>query len=86
MIDSGQVKPSKKGKKNKPSQDPVVTGPVLDSSIPDSSAPQSPPEPASNIPKPTSNAPAEDIIHNSDDPEVPSPDKTVDPGVEIVKS
>lgn len=81
-----QVKPSKRAKKNKPSQDPVVTELVLDSSVPDSSTHQPPPEPASDIPEPASDPPAEDVIHNSDDPEIPSPGKTADPEVEIVKS
>ena len=81
-----QVKPSKRAKKNKPSQDPVVTEPVLDSSVPDSSAHQPSPEPASDISEPSSDPPAEDVIHNSDDLEIPSPTKTADPEVEIVKS
>ena len=86
MIDSLQVKTSKRAKKNKPSQDPVVTEPVLDSSVPDSSTHQPPPEPASDIPVPTSDPPAEDVIHNSDDPETPIPAKTTYPEAEIVKS
>ena len=81
-----QVKPSKRAKKNKPSQDPVVTEPVLDSSVPDSSAHQPPLEPASDIPQPTSDPPAEDVVHDSDKPEIPSPVKTNEPEVEIVKS
>ena len=64
----------------------MVTKPALDSIIPDSSTHQPPPEPASDIPVPTSDPPAEDIIHNSDDPEIPSPVQTTDPEVEIVKS
>ena len=64
----------------------MVTDPVLDSSVPDSSAHQPSPEPAFDIPEPTSDPPTEDAIHKSDDPEVPSPAKTVDPEVEIVKS
>ena len=80
------MKPSKRPKKNKPSQDSVVAEPVLGSSAPDSSTHQPPPEPASDIPVPTSDPPAEDVIHNSNDPETPSPVKTTDPEVEIVKS
>ena len=81
-----QVKPSKRAKKNKPSQEPVVAEPELGTTAPDSSTYQPPPEPASDIPVPTSDPPAEDIIHNSDDPETPSPAKMTDPEVEIVKS
>ena len=81
-----QVKPSKKAKKNKLSQAPVMTEPALDMSAPDSSTHQPPPEPASDIPEPTFDPAAEDVIHNSDDPEVPSSAKMADPEVEIVKS
>ena len=79
------MKPSKKARKNKPSQDPVVTKPALDSSAPASSTHQPPPEPACDIPVPTSDPPAENVIHNSDNPEIPSPVKTTGPEVEIVK-
>ena len=81
-----QVKPSKKAKKNKPSQAPVVTEPALDMSAPDSSTHQPRPEPTSNIPVPTSDPPAEDTLNSSDNPEAPSPVKTNDPEVEILRS
>ena len=64
----------------------MVTEPAIDSSVPDSSTHQPPPEPASDIPVPTSDPPAEDVIHNSDNPEIPSPVKTTDPEVEFLKS
>ena len=80
------MKPSKRARKNKLSQDPVVTEPTLDLSAPDSSTHQPPPEPASDIPMPTSDPPGEDDIHNSDNPEAPSPAKTTDPEVEYLKS
>ena len=80
------MKPSKKARKNKPSQDPVVIKPTLDSSAPASSTHQPPPEPASDIPVPTSDPPAEDVIHNSDNPEVPSQSKTTDPEIVYLKS
>ena len=80
------MKPSKRARKNKPSQDPVVTEPALDLSAPDSSTHQPLPEPAFDIPVPTSDPPAEDVIHNSDNPEAPSPVKTTDPEVEFLKS
>ena len=86
MIDSGQVKPSKKAKKNKPSQDPVVTEPAIGSSAPDSSTHQPPLELALDIPVLTSDPPTEDVVHNSDNPEIHSPVKRNDPEVEIVKS
>ena len=81
-----QVNPSKRAKKNKPSQAPVVTELVLDMSAPDSSSHQPPPEPASDISVPTSVPPAEETLNSSDDPEAPSPVKTNDPEVEVLKS
>ena len=80
------MKPSKKARKNKSSQDPVVTKPALDSSAPASSTHQPLPEPASDILVPTSDPPAEDVIHNSDNPEVPSPAKMTDPEVVYLKN
>jgi len=68
LIDSLQVKPSKSAKKNKQSRDPVVTEPAINSSVPDSSTHQPPPEPAFDIPVSTSDLPAEDIVHDSDNP------------------
>ena len=81
-----QVKPSKRAKKNKPSQDPIVTEPVINASAPDSSTHQPPPEPASDILVPTSDPPAEDTLNSYDNPETPSPVKTNEPEVEIVRS
>ena len=80
------MKPSKKARKNKSSQDPVVTKPALDSSAPASSTHQPLPGPASDILVPTSDPPAEDVIHNSDNPEVPSPAKMTDPEVVYLKN
>ena len=80
-----QVKPSKRAKKNKPSQDLIMTEPGINASALDSSAHQPPPDPASDIPVPTSDPPAADTLYTSD-PETPSPVKTNEPEVEIVKS
>ena len=80
-----QVKPSKRAKKNKTSQDPIVTEPEINASAPDSSAHQPPPDPASDIPVPTSDPPAEDTL-NTNDPETPNLVKTNEPEVEIVRS
>ena len=55
-------------------------------SAPDSSTHQSPPKPASDIPVPTSDPPAEDATNSSDNPEAPSPVKTTDLEVEFLKS
>ena len=81
-----QVKPSKRAKKSKPSQDPVATEPELGTAALDSSTHQPPPEPAYDIPAPTSDPPAEDTLNSSDNPEAPSPANTIDPEVEILKT
>ena len=80
------MKPGKRAKKSKPSQDPVVTEPELGTATPDSSTHQPPPETAYNIPAPPSDPPAEDTLNSSNNPEVPSPAKTIDPEVEILKT
>ena len=80
-----QVKPSKRAKKNKPSEEPVVAEPVINASAPDSATHQPPPDLDSDIPVPTSDSPTEDILHTNDT-ETPSPVKRNDPEVEIVKS
>ena len=58
---------------------------MINTSAPDSSTHQPPPNPASYIPVPTSDPPAEDTL-NTNDPETPSPGKTNEPEVEFVKS
>ena len=60
--------------------------PKLGTAAPDSSTHQPPREPASDIPVPTSDPPAEDILNSSDNPETRSPVKTNEPEVEIVRS
>ena len=85
FVNSMQVKPSKRAKKNKPSEEPVVVEPVINASAPDSSTHQPPLDPASDIPVPTFDPSAEDTL-NTNDPETPSPVKTNEPEVEIVRS
>ena len=80
-----QVKPSKRAKKNKPFQDPIVTEPVINTSALDSSTHQPPPDSASDIPMPTFDPSAEDTL-NTNDPETPSPVKTNELEVETVRS
>ena len=86
FVHSVEVKPSKRAKKSKPSRDPVVTEPELSTTAPDSSTHQPPPEPVYDIPAPTSDPPAEDTLNSSDNPEAPSPAKTIDPDVEILET
>ena len=80
-----QVKPSKRARKNKPSEEPVMAEPVINASVPHNSTHQPPPDPASDIPVPTFDPSAEDTL-NTNDPETPSPVKTNVPEVEIVRS
>ena len=63
-----------------------MTEPKLGTAAPDSSTHQPPPEPAYDIPAPTSDPPAEDTLNSSDNPEAPRPVKTNDPEVEILRS
>ena len=58
----------------------------LGTTAPDSSTHQLPPEPAYDIPTPTSDPPAKNTLNSSDNPEAPSPAKTVDPNIEILKT
>jgi hypothetical protein len=81
-----QVKPSKRSKKNKPSQETVIPEPELRAAAPDTSSHQPPPEPAYDIPAPTADPPAEGTFYGSVNPEAPSPAKTADPEIEILKT
>ena len=63
-----------------------MTEPDLGTTAPDSSTHQPPPEPAYDIPAPTSDPPVEDSFNSSDNPKAPSPVKTVDPAIEILKT
>ena len=63
-----------------------MTEPELGATAPDSSTHQPPPEPTHDIPAPTSDPPIEDTLNSSDNPETPSPIKTNDPEVEILRS
>ncbi|XP_044455896.1 uncharacterized protein [Triticum aestivum] len=81
-----QVKPSKKAKKNKLSQEPVVTESELGTAAPDTSAHEPPPQPSHEVPVSSSDPSAEQTLNDSDNPEAPSPTKVDDPEVEILKT
>ena len=81
-----QVKPSKRVKKNKPPQEPVVTEPELGTTAPDASAHEPPPQPSHDVPISSSNPPTEQTFNDSGNPEAPSPAKANDPDVEILKT
>ena len=89
ILCSGQAKPSKRVKKNKPAEDTVVTEPVLGIAAPESPTHESPPEPAQDIPTPTADPPAERAVDGSENSEAPSPVRTDDPqntDVEITRT
>lgn len=81
-----QVKPSKKAKKNKLSQEPVVTESELGTAAPDTSAHEPPPQPSHEVPVSSSDPSAEQTLNDSDNPEAPNPTKVDDPEVEILKT
>ena len=83
---SGQAKPNKRAKKNKPAEEPILNEPELRIAAPDTSVHELPPEPAHDIPTPTTDPPIEQTIDGSENPEIPSPAKTNDPDVEIIKA
>ena len=73
---SVQVKPSKRAKKSKPAEEPVLTEP-------DASAPEPPSAPAPE----TTTAPSdEQVMEGSDNQEIPSPDHPDDLDVVITRS
>ena len=77
---SVQVKPSKRAKKNKPAEEPVLAEPELRTAAPDASAD----EPLA-VPSPdaTTAPSAEQAMEN---PEIPSPAHPDDPDVEIIRT
>ena len=81
-----QVKPSKRAKKNKPPQEPVVTEPELGTAAPDAPAHEPPPQPSHDVPISSSDPPTEQTFNDSGNPEAPSPAKANDQEVEILKT
>ena len=89
ILCSGQAKPSKRAKKNKPAEEPILNEPELGTAAPEASTHEPPPEPAHDIPTPTADPPIERTIDGSGNPEFPSPTKTDDRqdlDVEITKT
>ena len=74
---SGNAKPSKRAKMNKPVEDPKVNEPELQTPAPEISIPQSY-EPALDNPPATSDPSMERVIDESLNPEVSSPPKMAD--------
>ena len=81
-----QVKPSKRAKKNKPPQEPVVTEPELGTAAPDASAHEPPPQPSHDVPISSSDPPTEQTFNDSGNPEAPSLAKANDQEVETLKT
>ena len=86
FVHSMQVKARKKAKKDKPAQDPVVTGPALGTAAPDTSVHEPPPPLSHDAPVTSSDPPAEQVINDFVNPEAPSPAKADDPEVEFLKT
>ncbi|XP_073360276.1 uncharacterized protein [Aegilops tauschii subsp. strangulata] len=72
---SVQVKPSKRAKKNKPAEEPVLTEPEASAHEPPSA-----PAPATTVPS------DEQVMEGSDIPEIPSPAHPDDPDVVITRT
>ena len=79
ILCSGQAKPSKRTKKNKPAEDTVVTEPILRTPTPESSTHEPPLEPAQDIPTLAADPPAERAVDGSENPKAPSPVRKDDP-------
>ena len=89
ILCSGKAKPSKKVKKNKPTEEPIFKELERGTATPEASAHEPPPKPVHDMPTPTANPPAEQAADGSKNPEVSSPAKTDDPqdaDVDITKT
>ena len=72
---SGQAKPSKRVRKNKPADERAATDePALETTVPESSTHEPPPEPAQDVSPPTDQGSS-----GSENPQPPSPTRTTDP-------
>ena len=77
MIDSLEVKPSKRAKKNKPAEEPVLTEPEASAHEP----------PSASAPETTTAPSEEQVMEGSDNPEIPSPAQPADdPDVVITRT
>ena len=79
ILCNGKAKPSKRAKKNKSAQEPILNEPELGTAAPEASTHEPPPEPAHDIPMPTADPHVEHAVDGSENPEFPSPRKTDDP-------
>ena len=79
-------KARQKGEEKQTAEESILNEPKLGTAAPDTSTHEPPPEPAHDIPTPTADPPVEQAIDGSENPEIPSPAKTDDPDVEIIKS
>ncbi|XP_073353056.1 uncharacterized protein [Aegilops tauschii subsp. strangulata] len=81
-----QVKPSKRTKRNKPVEEPILAEPEFRTAALDASAHEPPSAPAPNAPTPTADPSAEQVMEGSENPEIPSPAHPDDPDVEITRT
>ena len=86
ILCSGQAKPSKRAKKNKPAEEPILNEPELRIAAPDTSVHEPSPQTAHDIPTPTADLPVEQTIDGSENPEIPSLAMADDPEVEITRT
>ena len=86
MIPSVQVKPSKKARRSKPAEEPILAESELRTAAADTSVPEPPPEPAHDAPTSTTDPSVEQTMEGSENPEIPSSAMMDDPEVEITRT
>ena len=86
LIPSVQVKPSKKARRSKPAEEPILAESELRTATADTSVPEPPPEPAHDAPTSTTDPSVEQTMEGSENPEIPSSAMMDDPEVEITRT
>ena len=86
LIPSVKVKPSKKARRSKPAEEPILAESELRTAAADTSVPEPPPEPAHDAPTSTTDPSVEQTMEGSENPEIPSSAMMDDPEVEITRT
>ena len=81
-----QVKPSKKARRSKLAEEPILAKSELRTAAADTSVPEPPPEPAHDAPTSTTDPYVEQTMEGSENPEIPSSAMMDDPEVEITRT
>ena len=81
-----QVKPSKKARRSKPAEEPILAESELRAAAADTFVPEPPPEPAHDAPTSTTDPSVEQTMEGSENPEIPSSAMMDDPEVEITRT